>query len=572
MNTKDPRVAAQGPPEEALASLKKLLLEDELRRLAEVEHQLQCPTPFQDKVEAVLAPAVKSRHSQGTELQQALEGPIEISIQESVKRDPHKLANALFPIMGPAIRQSIRDTFAKMVEGFNQTLDQSLSPQSIRWRIEAKRTGKPFAEVVLAKTLVYQVEQAFLIHNDTSLLLAHAVNPDIESKDADMVSSMFSAIRDFVQDSFEVSDEDRLETMQVGNMNVIVRQGPAALLAITVRGMSTADLRSMLDETLESVHHSFASPLKDFDGDTSSFADVVPLLEDCLETKRGTMTSDESSKPAYHWWALGIASLLLIATGSWLYMRHHHWSEMVKSLDQEPGLSVQQANLGWWHKSVSGLRDPLAASPEQIISKFYNPEKIESSWKAYQSLEDPILEQRMVQITNPPGNTTLRIKSGKLSVEGAAPLEWLEQCKQIARTQAGITETDIDLFPLYLARLKERVESAVILFDVGESILNTKALLILQNLKPDITALFELTASRQKQTRIILTGMTDASGNILMNERLSQERSDAVLEYLQQLNIPSASFQIRQPPQGQTDIHSEGKRCVYFTVSTAAAP
>ena len=75
--------------------------------------------------------------------------------------------------MGPAIRQAIRQALQSLTQSLNQTVEHSFSLKGLRWRIEAWTTGRPFAEVVLLHTLRYRVEQAFLIHRDTGLLLQH---------------------------------------------------------------------------------------------------------------------------------------------------------------------------------------------------------------------------------------------------------------------------------------------------------------------------------------------------------------------------------------------------------------
>ena len=87
-----------------------------------------------------------------------------------MRRDPHVLADALFPVMGPAIRKSITETLRGMLESFNEALDNSFSLRGLKWRVEAMRTGKPFAEIVLMHSLLYRVEQVFLIHRETGLV------------------------------------------------------------------------------------------------------------------------------------------------------------------------------------------------------------------------------------------------------------------------------------------------------------------------------------------------------------------------------------------------------------------
>jgi hypothetical protein len=66
-----------------------------------------------------------------------------------------------------------------MMQSFNQTIDHSLSFKGLAWRIEAWRTGRPFAEVVLLHTLRFRVEQLFLIHRDTGLfsITSHRTPP-----------------------------------------------------------------------------------------------------------------------------------------------------------------------------------------------------------------------------------------------------------------------------------------------------------------------------------------------------------------------------------------------------------
>ncbi|MEM6822507.1 MAG: hypothetical protein AAF558_11270 [Verrucomicrobiota bacterium] len=562
MNTQDPNQPTGGNSGDDLASVKRLLLEQELHRLDDLEHLVNTPAPFQEKVEKVLPSAIIARCNQDQRLQQALEGPIETSIQESVRRDPHALANALFPIMGPAIRQSIRDTVAKMVESFNQTLDQSLSPQSIRWRIEAKMTGKSFAEVVLAKTLLYRVEQAFLIHRETGLLLAHAINPSIQSKDADMVSGMFSAIQDFVHDSFDVDQGDQLETMRVGDMNVIVRGGPSALLAVTVRGIPTADLSTRIDEILEAIHRRFSQALETFEGDTQPFSETIPLLEDSLETKQNLTEEAKETKPAYHWWALAIVSLLTVCLVTFLYIRASNWNQLVQEINNTPGLAVQEAKLGWKHKTISGLRDPLSRPPMEIIEKFYDPSTIEHNWKPYQSLENEFLLKRLRKAANPPAGTEIKMSEGKLSLSGTPSFEWLEKLELLTNAQAGSIEFDLSHHKF--RALRKRIESIVVPFGVGSSEIDPNARYRITLLSSDIQSLKQINRDLGKVTSIDVIGMADKAGNPAINERLSRERANRVIALLESLNISSNTLNSHAAFDANSS--ENNRRCVVFRI------
>src|SRR5947208_16668765 len=66
----------------------------------------------------------------------------ERTIRHSIELNPSILTETLFPIIGSIVRRSIAHALEKMIQSLNQTVEHSLSPQSIRWRLEAKRTGK----------------------------------------------------------------------------------------------------------------------------------------------------------------------------------------------------------------------------------------------------------------------------------------------------------------------------------------------------------------------------------------------------------------------------------------------
>jgi len=112
-----------------------------------------------------------------------------------------------------------------MIQSFDKTLEYSLSVQGLKWRWEALRTKKPFGEIVLLHTLLYQVEQVFLIHRKSSLGIQHVVSKNVKIQDPDLVAGMLSAIRDFVQDSFKLEKDETLGTLRMGS-NRTIRSGP----------------------------------------------------------------------------------------------------------------------------------------------------------------------------------------------------------------------------------------------------------------------------------------------------------------------------------------------------------
>ena len=220
---------------DSLKRLRRLLLGPYQDQLDRLQDRLDTPEMHAEDVSKILPEAIFIRSSRDQKIELALEPITAKAIRASIKKDRKILVDALFPVMGPAIRKAIASTLQAMIQSFNQILEHSLSFKGLKWRFEALRTRKPFAEVVLLHTLVYQVEQVFLIHQDTGLVLQHVVGRSVAAQDPDLVSGMMSAIKDFVQDSFGGAQEDNLETLRIGERNVWIEQADRAILAAVIR-------------------------------------------------------------------------------------------------------------------------------------------------------------------------------------------------------------------------------------------------------------------------------------------------------------------------------------------------
>jgi len=158
--------------DDSFARLRSIIVGPEQRELGTLRAHVLDPTVQTRDVSRVLPDALQLR-SRDPQLMRALAPSIEDAITASVEKDPQPLADALFPVIGPAIRKAVAHTFDAMIESLNQAIHRTVSWRAMRWRFVAWRTGRPYAEVVLANTVEYQVEQIFLVHRETGLLLQH---------------------------------------------------------------------------------------------------------------------------------------------------------------------------------------------------------------------------------------------------------------------------------------------------------------------------------------------------------------------------------------------------------------
>ncbi len=266
-------------------ALRKILLAPEQEALAELRQKVDATEISSDELSRVLPESIEKSRRLGTGLSQSLGPVIDEAIKESIKSDPEALADAISPIMMPAIRRSVLQMISGMAQSFNRSLEQSLSIQGIQWRIEAIRTGRTFSEVAMLHSLVYRVEQVFLIHRHTGLMLANLTNAETTVIDADMVSGMLTAIQDFVRDSFSDGKRELLNTMDCDEHDVLIEYGPKAILAVVVSGIAPPELRETVAETLDHIHAEHASSLERFDGDAEPFQATQPLLQRCLASQ-----------------------------------------------------------------------------------------------------------------------------------------------------------------------------------------------------------------------------------------------------------------------------------------------
>jgi len=148
-----------------------------------------------------------------------------------------------------------------------------------------------FADIDLLHPLAFQVQQVFLIHHHTGLLLLHVAADPVTIHDPDLISSMLIAIQDFMQDSFRIAADTGPETFQIGGFTVWVEKDALAVLAAVIHGIPPQTVRTLLQQTLATIHQEHAEALGAFTGDATPFATSRPLLEACLVAETAQPTS-----------------------------------------------------------------------------------------------------------------------------------------------------------------------------------------------------------------------------------------------------------------------------------------
>ena len=409
LGTKPPAKAPAAPPGSTnkgddpveFRLVRQLLVGPERRELETLKEGLQrLDEGVIDRFGKGLERAVEGLGAGGqSSLASQFRDAVEKAVQSSVTTDKTRLSQSLFPIMGSAIREYVGALFKGMIEDLNEMIRNTTSLRRLRWRAEAKLTGKPYSEYLLLKTLNYSVEEIFLIERDSGLLLCHVALDDEDDRDADLVSGMFSAIRSFAQDSFgdggADGEEAELGRLTFGNLEIVIEAGPRAIIAAAVDGTPPPQFRELLGEILEELHTRFPAALENSNGDQAESAAMAPVLEKALIANKR-----ETSSGTWRVWAA--AALLLGLLGLWWWngvRESKRWEGLVNSLDAEPGIEmVTLGDAGGGRRIVRGMRDPLAATPSNLaLLAGIGSDEVEFNFAPYHSLEPQFVAARKAE-------------------------------------------------------------------------------------------------------------------------------------------------------------------------------
>jgi len=290
-------------------------------------------------------------------------------------------------------------------------------------------------------SLVYRVEQVFLIHKETGLLLLHVASEHVRDQEnkENMVSAMLTAIQDFVKDSFSTEANSELSSVQVGDLNVWLEQGSDIVVAGVVRGDLPPIVQAQLRETTERVQAEMQEELESFNGEVGPFERVRFDLENCLREQL-----NERLRLIPLTWVILIAPVVALLWWAGLTTTENwQWRKYVRTVRSEPGLIVIEAGQREGDLTIIGMRDALAADPEQLLKRHpLIARQVKSQWMPYQSLHPDFVTKRISERLQPPETVSLKLRDGRLTVSGSAPNSWIQDFDRVAFGLPGVVSID----------------------------------------------------------------------------------------------------------------------------------
>jgi outer membrane protein OmpA-like peptidoglycan-associated protein len=522
----------------------------------------------------VVTEALHDRQKQDSSVNKVLQPLIEDSVKHSVTHNSERLISSLYPLVGSLVRKSVAAFLSDFMEKTNQLLENSLTLKGLKWRLKAWQTNVSFAQYAASQTFAYRVEHVFLIHRETGLLL-NSVDLDNEGKsDADMVSSMLSAINSFVGDSFLTGEEgqkEQLQTVSTDSFNLLIKPGPSALVVAAVIGNPPQKISDQLQLTLENIHQLYFSELNLFDGDNQPFVNAENLLLDCLLSEQKTV-ENKNKKP---WLALALLFLTVVFLSyqgfSWMKSQQLH--EKIMQLDHEPGIVIRQLTINSLDDiSLDILRDPNAVKLSLWLkNKNLAVDTFTIIERNYHSLDAQILFFRAEKIISQFPQVNLSWQNNILSLSGKLGFNDSEQLLS-SLAIAGFTKgQNLDIGQLQLIstqtiassrQVKQqifddligRVSSTQLDFAVASEAITVKMQASLEQIKQYMEQLNALANELNINIGLLIIGCSDNTGNIVANNALSLNRANNTEKVL--INKGLNADQMYVVGLGQIDINT----------------
>jgi hypothetical protein len=103
--------------------------------------------------------------------------------------------------------------------------------------------------------------------------------------DSEIMSSMLTAINDFVQDSFQA--QGFLGSIDYGDSKIVLEKGQHIVLTASVYGEITRDLRSRMASLIKDIEDEYGGILEGWSGDLNQFDEVGEVLSTLMKTTEG---------------------------------------------------------------------------------------------------------------------------------------------------------------------------------------------------------------------------------------------------------------------------------------------
>lgn len=169
-------------------------------------------------------------------------------VRKEIKDSTSEIIEAIYPVMGDLIKRYVRYQFDGFLDKVNTQVENTFSLKSWRNRIKGWLSGLSNQEVLIQETLASEIEEVFIIHRDSGLLIGFYSNNNIA--DVDMMAGMLTAIKQFIAGAFNA--EGNLESISHGKYTILVNDHFKYYVAAVISGKLNNTFREAFRQHVDS--------------------------------------------------------------------------------------------------------------------------------------------------------------------------------------------------------------------------------------------------------------------------------------------------------------------------------
>ncbi|MEM8857993.1 MAG: hypothetical protein AAGD96_06715 [Chloroflexota bacterium] len=255
--------------------------------------------------------------TQRYEMAEALGPIIGEATRYQIKNSRDDMVEALYPIVGDAVARAVGEA----LNDLRERIDRQIRPNrvNVEQTIIDRMRGIDPAERALRSALPFEINQIFLIQHESGLVLEFVNQESDELTDSDLISGMLTAIRSFVNDSFNAGEEpEDLSEIQYGDESVIIESGTEAYIAAVISGIEPEGFRALLRTLVNELHIQYRQELAEYEGDKTTLPDLItPINSFVSEVSSDSLPespinlSNERAKQSFRRLGVVLAILLL---------------------------------------------------------------------------------------------------------------------------------------------------------------------------------------------------------------------------------------------------------------------
>ena len=537
------------------------------------------PKKEEEALESALSPIVnklidKNFENSGDKIATQMAPLIGGAIKEQIKSQKDDIVDALYPVMGNMISKFVTKSLEELFNKINEQIQNGLSAKAIKRKIKAKLKGVSETELLLQESSEANIKAALLIHKESGSLLCKVESKNTNLNDADMLASMMSAIRSFVNEWVNNNENHQeLGEIEYGGNKIIIEASGNSYLAVIVEGAAYTKTYEKIRHTLEQIVLHYAQDIQDFQGSFENFPkdEIAKELEKLLLSNHDTQEVKKRTSPI-----LFIIPLLLIGYISYISYKHYEDEQLqekiISRINETPQLTPFKIDINV-EKKVAQIKGkvPFAYHKELIdkeLKKFSSLKAVHNNIQVIPTLTDPMQVSAniayLLRGVNLIPNTNIgyNFDYNTLQLFGTAPNKQLkEKLLKELHNIPGITTIKENI------AVKEPKISLELYFDTSSTELNNDA-------KTKLLKAIKLLKQSGSKATLRLRAYSDMIGDKEKNRILAQKRVLSIQTFLEENGLKnSIKTTILDIPPPHVDPKKDPKkaRCITLTLQSEAS-